>query len=197
MATTETRGHGDANPTELSKDELFHLLSNQRRRDTLQYLDDNNAPVNMRDIAEWIAAKENDTEISQLRSEERQRVYVALYQLHLPKLDARGVIEYNQSRGIVRRTALADYLDPYIDVEMNAITAEQPVTTNPAADRLDYSSIQRGLGVTSVGVGTLSLSWLGMISPTFLLVLTWVGLVAVCSRPHFAGLMAATYSAKQ
>jgi hypothetical protein len=50
----------------------------------------------MRDMAKWIAAREHNTSVSQLRSTERQPIYIALYQCHLPRLDDYGIIEYNQ-----------------------------------------------------------------------------------------------------
>lgn len=102
------------NIEELSTDRIFHLLQNERRRATLRYLQDTDGVVDMRDIVEHVAAEEYDTDVRSLSSTERQRVYIALYQSHLPKLADSGVIEYDQSRGHVERTALADALDPYL-----------------------------------------------------------------------------------
>lgn len=114
--TSESLGSEDP-PAELSKDELFHLLQNQRRRRVLLYLQDTDGEVSMRDIAEQVAAWENDTTVAALGSNERQRVYIALYQSHLPKLDDAGVLTYDQQRGIVSRTQLADQLEAYLNVE--------------------------------------------------------------------------------
>uniref|UniRef100_UPI003F7B2881 DUF7344 domain-containing protein n=1 Tax=Halomicrococcus sp. SG-WS-1 TaxID=3439057 RepID=UPI003F7B2881 len=107
--TTETLSEdapelpSEETPTELPKDKIFHILQTQRRRDALRYLKANEGPVEMRALAEQVAAWENDTTVAALSSDERQRVYIALYQSHLPKLDEEGVIDYNQSRGIVER----------------------------------------------------------------------------------------------
>lgn len=120
----------DEQPSELSKDELFHLLQNQRRRQVLVFLQDAEGETNMRDISEQVAAWENDTTIDALDSNERQRVYIALYQSHLPKLDDAGVLTYNQQRGIVSRTALADQLDAYLNIEPSA-SEEAPSTSQP------------------------------------------------------------------
>ncbi|KYH24634.1 hypothetical protein HAPAU_36170 [Halalkalicoccus paucihalophilus] len=103
----------------LSKDDLFHILSNSRRRDALHYLNEHDGQITMRDMAEWIAAREHNTSVSQLRSTERQPVYIALYQCHLPQLDDYGIIEYNQARGTIRRTNLADRLNPYLYLEQS------------------------------------------------------------------------------
>ena len=99
----------------LNKDDLFHLLQNERRRRVLEYLSEIDGAVEMRDIAEQIAAWEHETTVQQLSSQERQRVYIALYQTHLPKLAESGVITYNQSRGIIERTPLTDQVIQYLD----------------------------------------------------------------------------------
>ncbi|WP_221621722.1 DUF7344 domain-containing protein [Halocatena pleomorpha] len=131
----------DDRPSELSKDELFHLLQNQRRRQVLEFLQDTDGEINMRDIAEQVAAWENDTTIDALDSNERQRVYIALYQSHLPKLDEAGVLTYNQQRGIVSRTALADQLDAYLNIEPSVPdgTARTSSTTAATPDHTDDS----------------------------------------------------------
>ncbi|WP_336023426.1 DUF7344 domain-containing protein [Halobellus salinisoli] len=101
--------------TELGKDEIYHLLQNERRRKVLEYLRDREGPVQMRDIAEQVAAWEHDTTVRALMSDQRQRVYIALYQAHLPKLDKEGVIDYNQSRGIVEKQPLAEELIAHLE----------------------------------------------------------------------------------
>ncbi|MDG5776931.1 hypothetical protein VB773_13075 [Haloarculaceae archaeon H-GB2-1] len=113
----------DHTPT-LERDQIFHLLQNQRRRLVLRYLQDESGEVKMRDVAEQVAAWEHDTTVQALTSEERQRVYIPLYQNHLPKLADEGIIEYNQSRGIVRRLSLADELDPYLQYDEDETEGE-------------------------------------------------------------------------
>jgi hypothetical protein len=99
----------------LSEDDIFHVLQNQRRRLVLRYLEGRDDAVRMGDVAEQVAAWEHDTTVQALNSTQRQRVYIPLYQNHLPKLDEKGIIEYNQSRGIVERTPIADQLEAYLD----------------------------------------------------------------------------------
>ncbi|WP_435157428.1 DUF7344 domain-containing protein [Haladaptatus sp. DFWS20] len=101
-------------PHPLSKDTIFHLLQVERRRLVLQYLQDRTDTVPIRDLAEQVAAWENETTVEQLSSTERQRTYIALYQSHLQKFDTEGIIEYNKDRGTIRRTSRADQLEPYL-----------------------------------------------------------------------------------
>ncbi|WP_433630351.1 DUF7344 domain-containing protein [Halomicrococcus sp. NG-SE-24] len=104
---------------EISDDKIFHLLQVKRRRDVLRYLQDHGGSAEMRDVTEQVAAWENNTTLAELSSNERQRVYISLYQSHLPKLDKEGVIEYDQSRGNVKLTPLAEQLKPYLDAAVN------------------------------------------------------------------------------
>ncbi|WP_436347796.1 DUF7344 domain-containing protein [Natronorubrum sp. FCH18a] len=132
---SEQGSDGDADhPSEtpaFSKDEIFHLLQNERRRMVLQYLRGTEGPVRMRDIAEQVAAWEHDTTVEQLTSTQRQRVYIPLYQSHLSKLDEAGIIDYQKNRGIVERKPLANQVDQYLQIEpMDASTAEQATDEN-------------------------------------------------------------------
>ena len=106
---------GDAVASSLTTDDVFHLLQNERRRNVLRYLRDTDGQVRMRDVAEQVAAWEHNTTVEGLSSDQRQRVYIPLYQSHLPKLDKAGLIEYQQNRGIVERLPLADQVDHYLD----------------------------------------------------------------------------------
>lgn len=69
----------------------------------------------MGDLAEIVSAKEHDVTVAELTSTQRQRVYIPLYQKHLPKLDKKGIIEYNQSRGVVRPTDRLEIFRPYLE----------------------------------------------------------------------------------
>jgi hypothetical protein len=111
----DAAGAAGAGERSLSKDELFHLLQNSRRRAVVRYLRGREGPVPMRDVAEQVAAWEHDTTVSGLSSDERQRVYVALYQSHLDALADAGVIEYDKPRGVIEPRPLLDRVAAYID----------------------------------------------------------------------------------
>jgi hypothetical protein len=128
----ENNDEGDTEAdTALTRDEMFHILQCRRRRLVLKYLQEHDTPAKMTDITEKIAAVEHDTTVAALKSQERQRVYIALYQSHLPKLDEEGVIEYQQNRGIVERTALTDSFDRYLDEEPSMREAEETPEHRP------------------------------------------------------------------
>ncbi len=99
-----------------SRDEVFTALSNRRRRNVITYLREAGDDARVRDIAEQLAAWENDLEIPELTYKQRKRVYTALHQSHLPKLAASGFIEYEPDRGIVSLTEESRQLDVYLEV---------------------------------------------------------------------------------
>jgi len=105
---------GTARP---SKDVIFELLKVRRRRLVLLYLDENDGVASVGTLAEHVGALENDKSEQALSSDERKRVYIALYQCHLPKMDDAGVIDYDQARGTVELTGAADCLFPYLDID--------------------------------------------------------------------------------
>ena len=106
--------------SDLSRDQIFELLSNQRRRSVLHFLKQQNGDeTEIRELTSQVAAWENGKPNDQLTGPEYQRVYVSLQQFHLPKLHTNGVVEYDGRRGTVELTAAADNLDVYFDVVAN------------------------------------------------------------------------------
>ena len=92
------------------------MLSNQRRRCVLYYLNRNPGPVPLRDLAERIAAWENDVEVAELEYKQRKRVYTSLHQTHLPKLDEAGIVDYDRDEGTVTLADRATDLDVYLEL---------------------------------------------------------------------------------
>lgn len=101
----------------LSRDQIFELLSNQRRRNVLHFLkQQEGGKTELQELSTQVASWENSKSVNQLTSSERKRVYTSLQQFHLPKLHRNGVIEYDDQRGFIELTAAADNLGVYIDV---------------------------------------------------------------------------------
>jgi hypothetical protein len=105
----------DEEEVELTPDMIFEVLKNERRRRVLDYLEGRENPMKLGDLAEAIAAQENDKTVDALTSSERKRVYVGLYQCHLPKMDDMEIVDFNRNRGLVELSENAEYLDPYLE----------------------------------------------------------------------------------
>ena len=138
----EKRSGSGAEGTPLSTDAIFETLSSRRRRFALHYLKQRDEPVSIRDLSEQIAAWENGTTVSAVTPKERKRVYTALHQTHLPKMDSLGVVGHDRDRGVVWLTDQVQALDIYLEVV--------------SADELPWSQLYLGIGavltaLTAVG----------------------------------------------
>ena len=108
---------GDNDDVEsLSQDVAFEMLSCKRRRDVLRYLRHTGGSSELRPLSRQIAAWENDVPLEAVTYKERARVYTALRQAHLPKLDSYDIVEFDPDRGTVALTGRASDLDVYLDV---------------------------------------------------------------------------------
>ena len=108
---------GEARSDELSLDHTFGILKNQRRRRVLRYLHETDGQVSLSEVAEQIAAQENDKSVKQISSAERKRVYVGLYQCHLPKMDSMEIVSFNKPRGTIELGEHAPDVYDYIGVD--------------------------------------------------------------------------------
>ncbi|WP_115863543.1 DUF7344 domain-containing protein [Halorussus litoreus] len=98
----------------LSQDEVFEVLKSPRRRYALYYLRREGGESDLSDLTEQVAAWENETTVAALSTEQRKRVYISLYQTHLPKLDEANIVEYDRDEGVVRLADRASDVDIYL-----------------------------------------------------------------------------------
>lgn len=128
-STDESATDDGAPPVGL--DEVFELLRNRRRRDVLWYLVETDDRMSIGELAERIAAKECDKPVSQVTSQERKRVYIGLYQGHLPKMDDYGAVAYNQKRGVIKHGSNFELFMEYLPDD------EAPWTTDDSSSLLE------------------------------------------------------------
>ena len=72
--------------------------------------------VELGDVAEQVAAWEYGETVADVSYDERKRVYTALQQSHLPKMDDAGVVSFDKNRGVVEPTPALDDVRVYMDV---------------------------------------------------------------------------------
>lgn len=97
-----------------TKGEIFELLSSHRRRYTLQFCKQADGAVTLSELAEQVAAWEQEKPIEELTSAERKRVYTSLQQTHLDRLEEAGMI--TRERDEIELTDEAETLDVYLDI---------------------------------------------------------------------------------
>lgn len=103
-----------AKESEPSQDRVFDILSSPRRRYVLFQLKQRDDPIELTELAEELAAWENETTVAELSKQERKRVYVSLYQTHVPKLEEAGLVEYDSDAGLVSLSGDETALEPFI-----------------------------------------------------------------------------------
>lgn len=77
---------------ELTKDEVYDVLSSSRRRQILYHLHRRGGRADLRELARDTAAEEVDEPVE---DDVVKRFYISLYQTHVPKLEQTGLVEYN------------------------------------------------------------------------------------------------------
>lgn len=158
---------------ELSKGEIFDLLKNRRRRTVIRYLRENDGYAELNDLAEHIAAKENDIDVRQLSSDQRKRVYIGLYQCHLPKMDSLGVVDYDKDRGTIELQASVHQLLEYMDLDQDGEEETQ------GTDRAWMIPAIAGFVVAIVTVGALGLGPLAAVPAGVWTLLSVVGILTI------------------
>ena len=108
-------------------DVIYDMLKNRRRRMVFYYLaHTRGGEASIGELAEQLAAWENDIPLDAVDSSARKRTYNTLQQHHLPKLDEAGLVDFDRARGQV--TLLADsrqidlFLNWFPKVEFSRIT---------------------------------------------------------------------------
>jgi hypothetical protein len=128
---------GEPSESELSRDTLFHVLGNRRRRWAIRYLT-HEREVTVGELAEQLAAWEQEMSREQVTAEQRKRTYTSLQQTHLPVLEDADVIDFDPDRGVVAVTEQMEALDIYLEVV--------PKRTIP------WSMYYLGIGIVSCAV---------------------------------------------
>lgn len=86
-------------------DTIYSLLSDRRRRSVVAVLSDRNSPIELRELATAVTETASDPDDGPPNA--TREVVTTLHHVHLPKLDAAGVIDYDSETNTVvpRRTA--------------------------------------------------------------------------------------------
>ncbi|MFB6167903.1 MAG: hypothetical protein ABEJ43_03550 [Haloferacaceae archaeon] len=173
-------------PASIPVDDRFAILKNWRRRAVLAHLDDHGGHATLSELAGVLGAEENGVSRRDLSSSERKRVYVGLYQCHLPRLDEAGVVDFDERSGDVTLRPEAEQLLPYVREERDedggkVATPDRPAVPGGAAARA-------GLAWTTVAL--LGLSVAGVLD-TSGAVVALVGLAVLAGIETVAALRAA------
>jgi hypothetical protein len=107
---------GEEDQPDISRDTVYKMLANRRRRYTIHYLKEQGGSVPLGLLAEQVGAWEQDTHPDELSSSERKTVYTALQQRHLPKMDDAGMLEFDKRAGVIEPTESLEDIDIYAEI---------------------------------------------------------------------------------
>lgn len=88
----------------VSLDRVFDLLSEERRRYALYYLEEADGSVSIDELAEQIAQREVETERESTPPEKFEQIEMELFHQDLPKAADTEYIRYNPEEGTVELT---------------------------------------------------------------------------------------------
>lgn len=98
MISTLRRLFRDEPPTPtpvdwLDEEELFDIIGTERRRLAVIALAEHGRPMELRDLAVTVAARQKETTPEDVSTTDRKNTYVTLLQNHLPKLDRYDLVD--------------------------------------------------------------------------------------------------------
>jgi hypothetical protein len=145
--TVQRQDDGDeGDEDDLSAEALFDVLGNRRRRFVVHALERADALVELRTLADRIAAWEYGVDPDAVSYEERKCVYTTLQQSHLPRMDDAGVVSFDKHRGVVAPEPALEDVDVYLDVVRG--------------NELPWSEYY--VGLAGVAVTALAAAWVGL-----------------------------------
>lgn len=153
--TEQTSGDGSTKTetVEPSDDEVFELLSNQRRRFVLHYLRrEPEAAVSLSTLSERVAGWENGADPAELAYSERKSVRNSLHQFHLPKLADAGIVTYD------------DCADEISLEDLTVVDAYHAVTNGDSS--VSRTTCVAGVAAATVGVLALAAGGGGVVAWT-------------------------------
>ena len=132
--------------SQLTQAELFDVFSNARRRRTVQFLKRRGGACDLAPLVEQVAAWENDADPEDVTRTQRRRVYISLYQTHLPMLEDHGIVDWNPDDHEIELLPSEELFEPYLDRRLDG----------------DRPWHRIYAGVTTIGVVAVALSWLSI-----------------------------------
>lgn len=101
----------------LSRPEIYGILRNERRQRVLRYVRRNgeSCPIELSDLVEHVTAREAGISRAEISPAQRKRVYNALRQTHLPKLDEAGVIAFDPGTNRIEPADAAGKVELYLE----------------------------------------------------------------------------------
>lgn len=116
LSSPLTTGGSHGRRSDLSHDDIFELLSNRRRRYVIHALKRSAEPLRISELSARVAAWEKGVDPEEVNYKHRRNVYTTLRRTHLPKLEAKDIVEIDEETSVVEPTPTLEDLDIYVEV---------------------------------------------------------------------------------
>lgn len=100
----------------ISLDEIFDLLSEKRRRYALYYLEEEDGPVSVEDVAAQVAEWETGDVSATIPEDKLDRIVVEFYHNDLPKASDVEYIEYDPVEEEVKVSGISPEFDAILSI---------------------------------------------------------------------------------
>lgn len=104
----------------LGFDAVIGLCRHEYRRIILTTLADQRQPIPLTDLAETVAERNRQTPATAVSVEAVTRTGTALHHVHLPKVEAAALVEYDPERRLVAPTERLDRGEPHLSTLLDA-----------------------------------------------------------------------------
>lgn len=143
----------DESPTKqsrpnISQENLFTALSSERRRNTIEALTEIGEPTSLSKIVDYVAESELDKPIAEINSDERNRIYVSLYQCHVPHLADTNLLNYNEDTKQISASPQTEFARTFIQVA-NPLETPTEATEDKIEEGTSHNWIPYLIGATA------------------------------------------------
>lgn len=109
-------------------DTVFDLCRDRHRRIVLAVLAGEQRPLTVNDLTKAIAKHNHHVPVTEMPAESLPELQRDLHRAHLPKIEAVGLVDYDQERGLVELTEQFEQVQPHLSTVLEADpTLEPPV----------------------------------------------------------------------
>jgi DNA-binding transcriptional ArsR family regulator len=103
-------------------DAIFGALATERRRSVVRCLDEHGSPLTLDVLADVLAAAERSATAVGADPAVADDIYTTLYHVHVPKLVAAGIVEYDRQGDTIERAEHAETAIGFLDAPETAVS---------------------------------------------------------------------------
>lgn len=101
-------------------DTVLELCRDRQRRIVLAVLADQRRSLTVNDLAKTVVKHNHHVPLSEITEAEATRIHLSLHHVHIPKLEACSLVEYDLDRQLIEPTAEFDRLQPHLSAIVDA-----------------------------------------------------------------------------